>query len=529
MRAERRRRLTVCARFARVAAGFVLAAAASDCADVGAPVRQSGPSPFVVSAPHTGVVAAGLRTAAAVAGMVYVSLPAGSIPNADRITIHTSAPAGTVTAPSVDGGMDPVAVPAAPGDSLQIDVALTDGAAPLSYVMAVPKSGRPVVIRTSPPPKKRDVPLNSIVTVVFSEPIAAPTLTTSAVQLADGAAQVPGQLAFSDPVNLTATLTPDAPLAPATDYTLTITEEIKNSDGVPLASPATIQFTTVDQPIGQIAFIGSPPGPPTSSGPIFLVNADGSGLTQLTSGPELYEDLAWSPDGTKLAANSARSAGIVLMNADGSVISRVTTESDWSPAWSPDGKKIAFSRALSKTATRIAVINDDGTDFAWLTPMLGLGQADIQPAWSPDGTRIAFVHRPNYEAMPGLIYVVSADGTNTVGPFTFGPPCHQMAPVWSPDGKKLLFWRSCDFGQPGFAVGNSDGSGPLTPLNTGVLSSWALFKADWSPDGKWIVFNGNTAPTNPVNSDIYVMHADGSGAVRIAAAGTRPAWRPRRP
>ena len=212
-------------------------------------------SPFVVSAPHAvagaGTSGASRSTAgSAEARVTYVSLPPGAIPNADVITIRVQSSGVVVTANAVDAGLDPVAVPAAPGDILSVTVSRTGGVGPVLYMVPVPRVGRPVVVRTAPPPKKRDVPLNlNNILVVFSEPIAEGSLTPTAVRLTKGETPVPGQVGFGDPAHLTSTLTLTAALAPATEYTLTITQEIQNLDGESLSEPVTVQFTTAGQTV----------------------------------------------------------------------------------------------------------------------------------------------------------------------------------------------------------------------------------------------------------------------------------------
>ena len=53
---------------------------------------------------------------------------------------------------------------------------------------------------------------------------------------------------------------------------------------------------------------------------IFVMNADGSDVTRLTTAPGIDANPDWSPDGTKIAFNSDRSGErhIHVMNADGS-------------------------------------------------------------------------------------------------------------------------------------------------------------------------------------------------------------------
>ena len=60
-------------------------------------------------------------------------------------------------------------------------------------------------------------------------------------------------------------------------------------------------------------------------------------------------------------AAGAQYAGIYVMNADGSGRTRLTSNpaGDWTPAWSPDGASIAFSHSLSGG---IYVMNANGSD-----------------------------------------------------------------------------------------------------------------------------------------------------------------------
>jgi len=102
----------------------------------------------------------------------------------------------------------------------------------------------PVVVRTNPPPRKRDVPLNSRITVVFSEPIDAATLTTSSVQLRAGSQLISGTVEFRDSDHVAAVFVPNAPLSPATTYLLTVSGDIRDLDGELLEEPVTVEFTT---------------------------------------------------------------------------------------------------------------------------------------------------------------------------------------------------------------------------------------------------------------------------------------------
>jgi dipeptidyl aminopeptidase/acylaminoacyl peptidase len=107
---------------------------------------------------------------------------------------------------------------------------------------------------------------------------------------------------------------------------------------------------------------------------------------------------------------------IFCVNADGSGLWQLT-EGDFdhgSPVWSPDGSRVAFAAKLSRDA--------DCTEYTdiWVLALTGgpptrvssgEGHAEC-PTWSPDGLRIAFYgHTPEYDRSSNLgIWVVDSHG-----------------------------------------------------------------------------------------------------------------------
>jgi len=170
---------------------------------------------------------------------------------------------------------------------------------------------------------------------------------------------------------------------------------------------------------------------------IYRMNADGTGVTKLTSGGEGNPRL--SSDRTKIVYTGLGNGHgeIYTMNADGTGVTRVTNDSvdDYQPTWSPDGSKIAFTSTRDGNQ-EIYVINANGTGLTRLTNDSG---GDFQPAWSPNGASIAFVSCRNNNCD---VYTMSPDGTN-LRRVTYHPS-NDYDPSWSPDGNKLAFSSSRD-------------------------------------------------------------------------------------
>jgi len=150
-----------------------------------------------------------------------------------------------------------------------------------------------------------------------------------------------------------------------------------------------------------------------------VVNSDGSGLRDLTSklgagkgpGAGPASDPAWSPDGRKIAfvrlnAGPDRSP-VYVVNADGSGLRNLTPKPVGvyaNPAWSPDGRKIAFVSERDGNS-EVYVMNANGGGQRRLTRHPA---SDADPAWSPDGRKIAFVSNRNGSYK---VYVMNADGS----------------------------------------------------------------------------------------------------------------------
>jgi TolB protein len=163
---------------------------------------------------------------------------------------------------------------------------------------------------------------------------------------------------------------------------------------------------------------------------IWLVRADGTGLTQVTSGPAKDDMPAWSPDGKRIAFVSDRggSRAIWAVQADGSELRRLTSLPDNQnhPSFSPDGRQIVFEQTGLDYSTLI-VMNADGTGLRQLTSG---AVRDEDPSWSRRG--IAFA---SDRAGPTGVWMVQPNGAG----LQWIPNAFGINPAWSPDGNKIAF------------------------------------------------------------------------------------------
>jgi dipeptidyl aminopeptidase/acylaminoacyl peptidase len=134
----------------------------------------------------------------------------------------------------------------------------------------------------------------------------------------------------------------------------------------------------------------------TQDGVITLIRPDGSDRHELP-GDGTASNPTWSPDGRKLAYDAAGTQGwddIYVSNADGTQVHQLTRSPGYeaAPAWSPDGSQIVFAffktaRGVSQRHGDLYVMNADGSHVRPLVrgPASKWG-ADWQPIQSsPSG------------------------------------------------------------------------------------------------------------------------------------------------
>lgn len=267
---------------------------------------------------------------------------------------------------------------------------------------------------------------------------------------------------------------------------------------------------------------------------LWMVNADGSNLEQLTNSPEDIIWFRWSPDGKYiLYLIGFKLWDLGVFNIDNSnqipnleFLNGMHLHNGFS--LSPDGTKIAYQWKEDFYDWEIWVMDIDGSNRVQLTDSDG-----GSPSWSPDGSQIAYHsgescdwNYDDYDDDPYLqgveggyirkvkitkiidlspvyncsgLWVMDADGSNQVQLTDF--PI--SGEVWSPDSSKLAFLHDRE---GGIWLVSADGSGlnQLTNKSRGR-------SIEWSPDGSKIAFKSNQ---NGIY-DLWLMDADGSNQVQL--------------
>ena len=108
-----------------------------------------------------------------------------------------------------------------------------------------PDETRPEVASVEPLSTETDVDPGTAVKATFTEALDPATVTTTTFLLAAGSTPVTGTVTLT---NFTATFTPSAPLAHATEYTATVTTGVEDLAGNSLATSYVWKFTTAEAP-----------------------------------------------------------------------------------------------------------------------------------------------------------------------------------------------------------------------------------------------------------------------------------------
>ncbi len=212
----------------------------------------------------------------------------------------------------------------------------------------------------------------------------------------------------------------------------------------------------------KIAFVTRPRNGEIFDRILWIINSDGSGLTQIAAG-NIYahfplftngiqqsdvgiQYISFSPDGRKVAVSIYDSGNytIYLVNVDGSGMTRLADSQNplpsYDPVFSPDGSKIVFTEHAGFGIYNLAIRNIDGSNKIVLADQ-GI---NFTASFNPNGDKIVFHSTRNSTSQSNLfasydIYTINPDGTNETRLTFNSVPSKSGLATFDPFGERIVF------------------------------------------------------------------------------------------
>jgi Tol biopolymer transport system component len=188
-------------------------------------------------------------------------------------------------------------------------------------------------------------------------------------------------------------------------------------------------------------------------------------------------------------------------------------------AWSPDGTRLALEKFFLGSCPVIRLLPVNGSAESTFDPGCFFDGEFESFGWSPDGGRLAFVVSviTNIDTLDefGILGIVDLSRPGESERLPEGCQAGSVGEVdWSPDGTRLAFTDRgiavLDFATSS-CVHLTDDPSDRSPT--------------WSPDSRRLAFSS----ARDGNAEIYLIGADGIGLTRItrnSADDVTPSWRP---
>jgi TolB protein len=248
---------------------------------------------------------------------------------------------------------------------------------------------------------------------------------------------------------------------------------------------------------------------------LFLCDADGEGLTQLTSDRSIAVRPRWG--GSRRLTYTAylqRFPDVFLIDLETGDRNAVANYSGLNAGGvlSPNGEDLAV--ILSKDGNPDLYVKNLRTGrVTRLTQTPGANEAS--PAWSPDGRQMVYV---SDQAGRPHLYIISRDGGAPRRMTSRGR--ENVAPDWGPNG--LIAYASREGGQYQIVVADPQGN----EVHRFVDPQGAHYEdPSWAPNGRHLV----CARKENYRSQIYILDIAGDRPIRLTPSRGdwfSPAWSP---
>ncbi|MBN1536893.1 MAG: PD40 domain-containing protein [Anaerolineales bacterium] len=243
-------------------------------------------------------------------------------------------------------------------------------------------------------------------------------------------------------------------------------------------------------------------------------------LTRLTREDAIFHKPLWSPDHTRITF-TRREPGrdeesLYVINADGSGLKQVSSAHARVTAgfWSLDDDKIYMVTSEMDSSCQFSWIKADGSVTQAENPVSGAGNSVCSVDASPDRSQIVFRGYGGSQTIyvadlvDNGIHIESAQ--TLVATDAILGSRENTQPAWSADGKRIAFVADEGDYLTNIYTINSDGSN-LQKV-TYFTNAWVTTPR-WSNDSLWLAVHVGFTDTSPQYSDIYLVPSDGSFSV----------------